>query len=225
MAVLAAASTARADEQVQRAKQLADEGRRFHSEGHYAAAIAAYKDAYVLAPRAGLLFNLAQAYRLAGDCAEAAWMYQRFLASAPSSEQSSLARHHLARVEPCLHPQHPLPDPPPPPGAREKEIGVWLAAGGGGAIILGAVFAIDAHHAESEINGAYHIDDPTINVRDLDEHGQRSAALAKVFLIGGAVAVVSGGVFYAIGHHHEHTGRLSIAPQPGGAEVSLAWAF
>ena len=62
--------------------------RRLHE-----AAVAAFKEAYVLAPSPGLLFNIAQAYRLAGNCDDAAWMYRRFLDTNPPA---SIARARRA---------------------------------------------------------------------------------------------------------------------------------
>ena len=62
-----------------KARFLADRGRQLQRDGKFAAAIEAYKAAYVLAPSPGLLFNLAQVYRLNGDCDDAA-------KSSPSSQ-------------------------------------------------------------------------------------------------------------------------------------------
>ena len=86
-----------------RAKALADRGRQLQHDGRYAEAVEAYKAAYVLAPSSGLLFNLAQAYRLVGDCDDAAWMYHRYLDSQPTDEARTIASAHLARLEACSH--------------------------------------------------------------------------------------------------------------------------
>ncbi|HUS30228.1 MAG TPA: hypothetical protein VMZ53_17090 [Kofleriaceae bacterium] len=84
-----------------KAKDLATRGRIYHDAGDYQAAVAAWKEAYVLAPSPGLLFNIAQAYRLAGNCDEAAWMYRRFLDTDPTGPNKALAEQHLASVEKC----------------------------------------------------------------------------------------------------------------------------
>ncbi len=127
--LLAAAGPARADSKrpepiPQKARDLADRGRAYHDAGDYTDAIAAFREAYVLAPSPGLLFNLAQAYRLAGQCDDAAWMYRRFLDTNPDPAQRALAEGHLATVEKCGHgglrvaitpalvPQLPEPRPP-----------------------------------------------------------------------------------------------------------------
>lgn len=106
-AVLAAAPAAHADNALRpqqipnKARELAEKGRRHHEAGDYAAAIAAFKEAYVLAPSPTLLFNIAQSYRLSGDCDEAAWMYRRFLDTNPNGKQRELAQQHLSVVEKC----------------------------------------------------------------------------------------------------------------------------
>ena len=84
-----------------KAKDLATRGRIYHDAGDYQAAIAAFKEAYVLAPSPGLLFNIAQSYRLAGNCDEAAWMYRRFLDTNPTGPNKALAEQHLASVVKC----------------------------------------------------------------------------------------------------------------------------
>src|SRR5690606_28579845 len=96
-----------------------------HDRGDYARAIAAFKEAYVLAPSPGLLFNLAQAYRLRGNCDDAALMYRRYIAAAPrSADERALAEAHLATVVRCVQKRNlnlppdeamaRIPVPPPP---------------------------------------------------------------------------------------------------------------
>src|SRR5258706_6885134 len=101
LAVVLAAPFAQADSALKpekipaKARELASRGRAFHDAGDYAAAVDAYKEAYVLAPSPGLLFNIAQAYRLAGNCDEAAWMYRRYLDTNPTGPDKTLAEQHL----------------------------------------------------------------------------------------------------------------------------------
>jgi hypothetical protein len=115
-AVLVAASAAAQAEPVpDKARQLADRGRVLHDAGDYVDAIAAFNEAYVLAPSPGLLFNLAQAYRLAGKCDDAAWMYRRYLDSHPGPDKRALAETHLASVEKCGHGGLRVAIIPPPP--------------------------------------------------------------------------------------------------------------
>src|SRR4051812_40489726 len=161
-----------------KARLLADRGRAFHDAGDYAKAIAAFIQAYVIAPSPALLFNLAQAYRLQGNCDDAALMYRRYLATNPGSEQRALAEAHLASVERCLHKlalhipvetasrgriAPPGVEPPAtvtagPVSRRaqiEKDIGLGLAIGGGVSLAVAAYYAIQAHEAENDVGAAF----------------------------------------------------------------------
>src|SRR5262245_45728658 len=97
-----------------KARVLADKGRAAHQAGDYDEAIAAFKEAYVLAPSSGLLFNIAQSYRLAGNCDEASWMYRRFLDTSPTGMRRRLAEQHLATVEKCSAGMLRIAAPTPP---------------------------------------------------------------------------------------------------------------
>lgn len=67
-----------ADDKVERAKQLYGEGKRYYDLGDYPHAIETWKQAYVLSAAPMLLFNIAQAHRLAGDCAQALKVYASY---------------------------------------------------------------------------------------------------------------------------------------------------
>ena len=96
-------STAAASEPIpEKARVLAQQGRASHDKGDYPSAIAAFKEAYVIAPSPALLFNLAQAYRLQGNCDDAALMYRRYLGTNPSEDGRLLAEGHLATVDRCI---------------------------------------------------------------------------------------------------------------------------
>jgi tetratricopeptide (TPR) repeat protein len=144
LAALLAAQTAYADNALRpekipaKAKELATRGRVYHDAGDYQAAVAAFKEAYVLAPSPGLLFNIAQAYRLAGNCDEAAWMYRRFLDTNPTGTNRDLAHQHLSVVEKCgsgglrmmvIPPKLAVKVPDPQGAALGASLGVAVAGG------------------------------------------------------------------------------------------------
>lgn len=259
-AVLATAGSprlARADEPLrpeqipQRARELVDRGRAAHDAGNYTAAIAAFKEAYVLAPSPGLLFNLAQAYRLAGNCDEAAWMYRRFLDTNPSPDRRTIAESHLQSVEKCGHGGLRLIPTPAPsleakapdvpaetklaiddtprttetPGARQKRIALWTGIGGGLALAGAAYFAYDAYDASSTVSDTYKKGGKWSDVASTDARGQRSATYATVLGVGGGLAVASSAVLYAVGRHYESANHVAVSPTKTGAEVSLTWGF
>lgn len=228
----------------QRARELADKGRAYHDAGEYMKAVAAFKEAYVLAPSPGLLFNIAQAYRLAGDCDDAAWMYRRYLDTNPSEQARVLAEQHLSSVEKCGHgglvlttikpvvvaekPAEPPPvtpvDEPSQPN-RMKRTAIWVGVGGGVALAGAAYFALDSMNASDKVSELYKKGAKGSDVAAEDARGQRSATLATVLGIGGGLALVSGGILYAVGHHHESLQHVAVMPHAHGAQVSLSWHF
>ena len=246
-----------------KARQLANRGRIYHDAGDYAAAVAAFKEAYVLAPSPGLLFNIAQAYRLAGNCDEAAWMYRRFLDANPTGPNKALAEQHLAASEKCgsgglrtiaLQPKidAKVPDPKTVDKGTSskrsskgdvsltgtasfddhdrksrtyKRVGIGLTVGAGAAFVGAAVFALDAHDAQNTVEETYRQGGKWSDVKDIDARGKRSAMLATALGVGGGVALVSGAVFYGLGHRYEKAQHVAVVPTSDGAQVSLSWGF
>jgi hypothetical protein len=230
-----------------KARELADKGRKHHNAGDYTAAVAAFKEAYVLAPSPVLLFNIAQAYRLAGNCDEAAWMYRRFLDTDPRGPQRALAENHHASVEKCgsgglrvsveppkleakatapaaEEPVRITKDVPSPRTNKYKRAAAYTAAGGGALLIGAALFAIDSRNASRAVEDTYRRGGKWEDVEPLDERGQRSATFATVLGIGGGVAMVSAAVLYGLGRHYE-SNHIAVTPTKDGAQVSMSWGF
>jgi tetratricopeptide (TPR) repeat protein len=257
-AVLAAAAPAYADNALRpemipnKARELAEKGRQHHKAGDYSAAVSAFKEAYVLAPSPGLLFNIAQAYRLAGNCDEAAWMYRRFLDTNPLGKQREIAETQLSAVEKCgtgglrIDVKPPKIDAkvPDPSAAGQaslsmrasstgdhrhsttyKRIGLYTAIGGGALLVGAGLFGLDASRASSTVEDTYAHGGKWNDVADVDARGQRSATIATVMGIGGAAALVTGVVLYGVGHHYEQAQYVAVSPTKHGAQVSLSWGF
>jgi len=242
---------ARADEQVPpKARALAARGRAFHDAGDYTNAIAAFTQAYVIAPSPALLFNLAQAYRLQGNCDDAALMYQRYLATNPSPEARALAEGHLASVERCMHkialhipmdttatsstaamtgaPAAVAVDAPGPSHKAqiEKDVGIGLTIAGTGALAAALYFAIQANNDSNDVTNA---ESPPGKgkggpVGAIDQHGESAATDARILAIGGGLGVATGVVLYLLGRHDEQS-PVVVAPTAHGAQVSMRWAF
>lgn len=260
LAVVLAAPLAQADnalrpEQIPaKARELANRGRAAHDAGDYTAAIDAYKEAYVLAPSPGLLFNIAQAYRLAGNCDEAAWMYRRYLDTNPNGPNKALAEQHLSVVEKCgsgglkLDPPKPAANIPDPRnvekprsaihaslttqtttddarGTKFKHLGIGLGVGAGAALAGAVVFALDAHAASTTVTNTYEHGGKWSDVKDTDARGKRSALFATALGVTGGVALASGVVLYGLGRRYETAQHVALVPTSHGAQVSLSWGF
>jgi tetratricopeptide (TPR) repeat protein len=109
----------------QRAKSHFKRGRDLQRARVYDDAIVEYLEAYRLAPRPELLFNVAQCYRLAGVPTQAIEYYLRFLIEVPDGAAADEARAHIAELRRPLGqpggatPAAPRPPPVSPPPAAE----------------------------------------------------------------------------------------------------------
>lgn len=212
---LAASAPAAADVLVpEQAREASDRGRALYDAGDYTGAIAAYDEAYALAPRPGLLFDLAQAYRRAGNCDDAAYMYRRYLESdglEPATR--AIAEQNLPRATACGHgglaiaqPRMPAVIAPDPPGRSHlRDIGTYVGAAGLGMLVAGGVFAWSAASASP-------------GERDHD-----TVIAATCGALGGA-ALISGAILFGVGHRRELS-HVAIAPTSHGGAVSVAWRF
>ena len=95
------------------------EGQRRYAAGDYAAAAANFLAAYDADPDPVYLFNTAQAFRFAGDCAEAATYYRKFLSIVSRAPNLDRVRGYLEEMDRCVlrakPPARPAPAPAPQP--------------------------------------------------------------------------------------------------------------
>jgi tetratricopeptide (TPR) repeat protein len=105
----AAADTA----QERKAKELYEQGNTHYDLAEYDQAIDLFKQAYALSRRPTLLYNIAQAYRLKGDCEQALQVYKNYLRVDPSSQLRAKVESRIAEMETCVK------DPSRKPVGRE----------------------------------------------------------------------------------------------------------
>jgi tetratricopeptide (TPR) repeat protein len=234
-----------------RARKLAERGRELHERGDYVRAIAAFKEAYVLAPSPGLLFNLAQAYRLQGQCDDAALMYRRYIAAVPERTSGrALAEGHLATVVRCAQkrnlnlppdaamanipvPPAPEPDPifadtPAPSRSHGKamhRIGLGVTLGSAVALGAAAYYGVRAHNASTDVERLYAAGESWHVIQPIHARGERAELAATWLGIGGGVGAAAGITLLVLGRHTEHAPPIAIAPVKGGVRAGISWAF
>lgn len=93
------ASAAPAADKKQVAKRYTDAGVAAKEAGDYDTAIAMYQKAYQLVPHPKLIFDIAQALRLAGRLDEALREYRRYVAAEPSGREADTAREFITEIE------------------------------------------------------------------------------------------------------------------------------
>jgi tetratricopeptide (TPR) repeat protein len=94
------------------ASRYVDDGLAAQERGDHDTAITLYTKAYELVPHPVLLFNIAQAHRLAGRIEQADIFYQRFLATNPTGKEAQIAREVLAEIGEARRAQPPRLEPP-----------------------------------------------------------------------------------------------------------------
>src|SRR5262249_37600387 len=102
------------------AQALYQKGLKAYNLADYDKAIEAFKAAYELSEAPRLLYNIAQAYRLKGDCPQALRFYKTFLREQPTASNRSSVEGLVAEMEKCA--QAPAPKPPltPAPTVEPK---------------------------------------------------------------------------------------------------------
>lgn len=247
----AAFANARNDEPVPaKAKKLAQRGRELHDRGDYERAIVAFKEAYVIAPSPALLFNLAQAYRLQGNCDDASLMYRRFLRTGPDAQNHRIAEAHLATVERCVAKrslniklddsmaylqQAAVPSPseavfrdtpdPAPAKSRKKLVGLGLGVAGGVGIAAAIYYGVQASSDADAVEKAYASGAKWKDIQAIDERGKRNATIATVAGVAGGAAAIAGATLYVLGRRDERAQRVTVMPTARGAQVGMAWRF
>jgi tetratricopeptide (TPR) repeat protein len=92
--------SAHADARAQ-ADQLFEAGRADYAASRFQSAIALFEQAYELVNDPAYLFNIAQAYRNAADCANAFEYYRRYLTELPAAHNADSVRAWLRELQPC----------------------------------------------------------------------------------------------------------------------------
>lgn len=124
LAALAATPDARASE----AAALYEEGARHYQVEEYDAAIDAFKRSYLRSADPGLLYNIAQAFRMKGDgfCRDALRYYRTYLEQKPKAADRPAVEALISKMKTCAERERePAPTPPlvvveapvPPPPA------------------------------------------------------------------------------------------------------------
>jgi tetratricopeptide (TPR) repeat protein len=228
-------------EVLRQARDLFEAGRRLYNIGRYDEAIDSFKAAYVRSSAPLLLYNIAQAHRAKGDCAEARRVFDTYLREDPKADRAEVE----ARMVTCKarqgdpEPQADLRLPSSPSdAARQARVGgpqepsarggrglrlSGLAAGSVGVALIGTgiyfgVRASSKAGAVADYRGEWGAEQ-----KALEQAGERAGVLAAALLGTGAAALVAGGVLYYLGYRRAERPRstMTLAPVRGGS--TLVW--
>jgi len=217
-----------------RARALYDQGMRHYNLGEYDTATDAFKQGYKLSGNPGFLYNIAQAYRLKGDCAQALTFYRSYLRADPQAENRAAVEERIAALATCPEPvpaTQVTPRPPPPRRSATALRVTGIVAAGVGLALAGTsiYFGLDARDASDEIGRLYRTGGTWDQAaKDTEARGKRSQILMLALGISGGAAVVTGGVLFGLGWRaarREQRARVAVLPLPGGGLVAWAGSF
>jgi tetratricopeptide (TPR) repeat protein len=217
------------------AKSHFKQGKAYEEAGAFARAAEEFEAAYALDPRAEILFDIAQAYRLAGNRQRAIDNFRRFLDAHPDGKAADEARVLVAELQRQIdeaRATEPPPAPPPEPAhpaplverptatvlvraSPPLRIAGLVAVGGGAiAIGLGIKFGLDASSASSyftHFSGTWSDAD-----RQRYADGQTADRNMKIACGVGAGLVAAGAVAFWFGS------RVQAVPVAGPQSVGVA---
>ncbi|HUS64109.1 MAG TPA: hypothetical protein VMZ28_06180 [Kofleriaceae bacterium] len=104
-----------------KAKALYDEGLRYYNVGDYDSAAEKFGESYVIVAAPLLLFNIAQAHRLGGDCEQALRSYRTYLREVPKPDNRQQVDQAIRICEAKLAEKPAAPEEQPAPPAVEPE--------------------------------------------------------------------------------------------------------
>ncbi|HEY4187165.1 MAG TPA: hypothetical protein VGP07_18965 [Polyangia bacterium] len=219
-----------------------EEGLRLYGDRNFAGAIREFEAGFALDPRREFLFAEAQAYRLAGDCARAIPLYERFLGSGPSAlhvDATRLALDRCARQPPKVSAAAPTPKPvtlPGPPPERPEPARWWrdpwaIAALGAGVVAtgVGVGFVVASNRAANDANLISM--KSTTPYSDFDQRWStagRRRTIGIVSLATGATLLAGGLIRFAVvrrraGATSADPGATSVSLAPGPQSATLTW--
>jgi len=249
LAIIALAGSVATAAPTPESKAAMTEGQRLFRAGQYLDSVASFEHAYAIDPDPAYLFDIAQAYRLAKECAKALEFYDRFLHEVPDPPNADKIRGYRDDSAACVKaqtpptppdlalidkPEHPQPPAPTAPdrGGTLRVVGLVTIAVGIVAAGAGVYFSTRVADLQNQRNGVCadgclwdqsHTDLAT----DLDARGHRAQTSSIVAYTIAGVAITTGAVLYVIGRGRrggEHV-NLAAAPQPGGGVVVARFAF
>jgi tetratricopeptide (TPR) repeat protein len=217
------------------AEALYIEGQTAYDHADYPTAIAKWQASYELSGESTLLFNLAQAYRLSGDCASALSTYKQFVTIDPTADQRTLALDLARELEPkCGERPTPIVERKTPisvvdrpthehdrerPGRTLKVTG--LATSGAGIALLASGLLL-GHHAATlgdQVTTACVVSCDWTTLKDKDATGRRDATIGYVLDAVGVTAIVGGAVLYYLGDRKDEI-HIALSARSGAI---VAW--
>lgn len=212
-----------------RSRVLYDQGSRAYRDGDYPRAIELFLAAYELSRAPAILFNVAQAYRLDGDCERALTYYRRSLEEEPEAANRAEVEERIAEMQRCVDQQPEAaaaaisppaaapaavvaaPAPAAPP--RRRVLPLLTIGVGSAAVVTGGVIYLQARARFAEV-------EPTCPCEPGSFSGWETATDLSYLLMGAGAAVAGAGVIWWWRESRDRPPRIGLVPTARG----VAWA-
>jgi tetratricopeptide (TPR) repeat protein len=236
LAILAAVVGLAAPAFADQAGDLMKKGIEQYKAGKYADAVVTLQKVYDLDHKPETLFALAQAQRLAGDCASAAANYHKVISEISDVNTAKLVQQNLSlcekdepKPEPKPEPKVEAPPPPPPQiitktvvrdtGSTDKLAATMFGVGMLGLGAAGGLYLAASGNA-----------DAADNARTLDEHNKlsdkaKSQSTEAIIAAGVGVAALGYAVFRWTRGGETQKAEVSVVPSPAGGAIWVRSSF
>ena len=234
LATLASSRSASASDEdtASRARTLYQEGARLYNLGHYEAAVGAFESAYALSGAKPLLFNIAQANRLAGPsrCSKALQAYESYLREDSAASNRGEVEERITEMRACVDQERQrraageatLALAPPPvdrshpaaapsaPGAAAKIV----AAAGGVVLLAGGGMLIAAHWKYDQVKSTCPCE------RGAFATWEAVTTTSYVLIAAGGAAVVGGLSFWLTAPRAAGGSAVGVTLGPAGLRLA-----
>ena len=194
-------------------------GKRFFEQKQYAPALEEFRLALAISPRPEVLYSMAQAQRMLGDCVHAVETYRAFLAGNPGEPYEEYARINIVRCERGGAPTSDRGTGEPTAWYRDVTGGLLVGAGA----VTGLVGTLVWHAGRTAAQRPAMATDYNGFVESRDE---ASSALTKQRLGVAAMAVGGAAIVGGIVHYVYRSGAarrdasLTVSATPSSAIVT-----
>lgn len=210
------------------AEELYSQGQSAYDRADYTTAVVKWRLSYHLSAATGLLFNLAQAHRLGGDCTRALSIYKRFIELDPKAEQRPLADDFVRELEPsCGATTPPRIDLVQQQventrSAHNMKLAALVTGGTGAALVAtGLLFGSRASTLADEVTGACSVSCDWAMLKDKDATGHRDAKIGYALDVFGLAAIAGGAVMYYLG---DRESTVTVSPRSRDGGVVVSWS-
>lgn len=224
------------------ARDLYEEGARLYNLGQYENALRAFEEAYAISGAKPLLFNIAQAHRLAGPahCERALLAYETYVREDPQASNRVEVEQRIGEMRICSEREHAnqvaaqTPHPPPAnadaakvetvpssakgratqPSATQPSVAPIVVIGVGGVLaVTGGILYWRARVKFDRVKGGCPCPDGEFS-------GWQAATYTSYALLATGGATLLGGVsWWILDRRHASASSYGIAIDPGGVFV------